>query len=142
MTVAEICRMGRISATTLYRRRNQEKWQRRSTDSATDTKKTKIEPATRAGGQRAELIGRLYRAFERQVGEAEARLETASSQGAGGEKEARTLGTLARTLEKLIELQGELEETKPDEDVGRVDLGRLRRKLARRIAAMRRSEET
>ncbi len=137
MTVTEICRLGRISRTALYRRSAKEGWRGRKKDAAKPAAKSGKSKKPAKEPHRADLVGRLYRAFERQVADAEARLSDAALEGAAGEKEARTLGTLARTLEKLIELQGELEDKKPDDSGERVDILRLRRKLARRIARMR-----
>ena len=75
---------------------------------------------------RAEMIARLYRAFERQVAEIEARFGDGGA--AVGDEDARTLGSLARTLEKLIELDREQTEDRQNQEP--VDLDRLRKKLA------------
>jgi hypothetical protein len=78
---------------------------------------------------RAELIARLYRAFEKQIAEVEARFGQPSADE--GEQDARTLGTLARTLEKLIELDRERTEDRDTEEPP--DLARLRQTLSDRL---------
>lgn len=78
---------------------------------------------------RAELIARLYRAFEKQIEEVEARFGEASADA--GEQDARTLGTLARTLEKLIELDREQTGDRDKEEPA--DLARLRQTLSDRL---------
>jgi len=79
--------------------------------------------------RRAELIARLYRAFEKQIAEVESRFDRPGAEA--GEQDARTLGTLARTLEKLIELDREQTEDRDTEEPA--DLARLRQKLADRL---------
>jgi hypothetical protein len=79
--------------------------------------------------RRKRMITRLYRAFERQVAEIEERLARPGAETE--EKDARTLGTLARTLETLIALErdnGALA-TAPES----VDIDQLDEELARRI---------
>jgi hypothetical protein len=78
---------------------------------------------------RAELIARLYRAFEKQIAEVEARFGQPGEDE--GEQDARTLGTLARTLEKLIELDRERTEDRDKEEPA--DLARLRQTLTDRL---------
>jgi hypothetical protein len=81
---------------------------------------------------RAEFISRLYRAFEKQVAEIEARFGQPSADD--GEQDARTLGTLARTLEKLIELDREQTEDRDKEEPA--DLARLRQRLKDRLGRL------
>lgn len=90
------------------------------------------EPADRAA-----LVKRLTDAFERQVAEIEARVETRTGEpGATGERDARTLAVLAKTLETLIDLDRSARAETPDADEeGALD--GLREDLARRLDRLR-----
>ena len=57
---------------------------------------------------------------------------TLSGEEGINEKDARTLGSLARTLEKLIELRQENDGLNDNQN-NEVDLDRLREELARRL---------
>jgi transposase-like protein len=81
-------------------------------------------------GQRARLVARLHTAFSAQLAALEKRASEA--QGDSIDKDARTLGVLAKTLETLIEL--DRDGAKVGEPEPR-DRGRLRLELAERIAA-------
>lgn len=86
------------------------------------------EPADRAA-----LVKRLTDAFERQVAEIEARV---GEPGATGERDARTLAVLAKTLETLIDLDRSARAETPDADEeGALD--GLREDLARRLDRLR-----
>ena len=82
------------------------------------------------------LIGRLFKAVERQIAEVERRFEGSAPPNLE-EKDARTLGALARTLELLIGLEKQAgrdgHEPEPDIDEFRLD-------LARRIESLRRAD--
>lgn len=117
---------------------------------------------TGGGDKRARLVARLYRAFERQVGELEARLgerlkETAEGGAAAGEprpfddRDARLLSTLAQTLHRLVTLDaawgargaGAREagargaDMRPDGTTdGEPELDEFRRSLAQRLEAL------
>ena len=107
-------------------------------------KRGRWRPRRRRGGvptaseplDRTLLIGRLFRAVERQIAEVERRFE-GSAPPSLEEKDARTLGALARTLELLIGLEKQAgrdgHEPEPDIDEFRLD-------LARRIESLRRAE--
>lgn len=136
-TVRLICEEYEISTTTLYRQIKKQNWTARSSRSNND-----LELCVNAGrvGQtpnRNVLIDRLYLAFERQMAEFEDQLSITHEDGVN-EKDARTLGSLARTLEKLIELKqdsdGEMKETDEEVDVERLieDLALRLKKCARR----------
>jgi len=92
--------------------------------------------AALAPAARRRLVGRLFAAFERQVGQVEAR---ASADGRGpSEAEVKVLGALARTLEVLIELDRSARaEAAADEAAveGRteIDADALREEIARRL---------
>jgi hypothetical protein len=79
------------------------------------------------------LLGRLFRAFDRQIGDLEQRFLAGS--GNVEEKDARTLAVLARTFETLARLRGGRVSTAEADDV---DLDDLRSRLARRLAALER----
>jgi hypothetical protein len=83
-----------------------------------------------AAGQRARLVARLYRTYGRQLGALEKRAQEAA--GETVEKDARTLGVLAKTLETLIAFDRDdgarVKEPEP------VDRDELDADLARRIA--------
>ncbi|MBZ9934987.1 hypothetical protein LB518_01670 [Mesorhizobium sp. BR1-1-16] len=77
------------------------------------------------------LLGRLFRAFERQVADLEQRF--LSGAGSVEEKDARTLSVLARTFETLAKMR---DERGGPVDEGSVDLDDLRARLARRLEAL------
>jgi transposase-like protein len=82
--------------------------------------------------QRAQLVGRLQRAFGKQLAALEKRARDAA--GETLEKDARTLGVLAKTLETLIELDRDGAKVTKPEPVDR-DLEAIDADLAARIAA-------
>ncbi|MCX5479214.1 hypothetical protein OSH08_09375 [Kaistia geumhonensis] len=88
-------------------------------------------PGPPVEGDDGKLLGRLFRAFERQVTDLEQRF--AAGGGSVEEKDARTLAVLAKTFETLSKLRDERGE---DVDAGAVDLGELRARLAQRLAAL------
>ena len=111
-TVEAIARDHGLSLSSIYWRAKQDKWARR-----------------RKGGQRrrrADLIGRLYELFERQMSQIE------TDMTGQGDKEAQLLGHLARTLEKLIELETDKTVQKTNDQPAR-DMANLRSELAARI---------
>ncbi len=83
----------------------------------------------RVTARRTRMIAKLYRAFEHQVAEMESRLARTGSELE--EKDARTLGTLARTLGTLIAL--ERDEGAKAKETEQSDNDDLRAELARRI---------
>ncbi len=120
MTVKALCEIYQISHSALYRRIDQEGWLVR-----------KGRENLKGDGER--LIDRLYKAFEQQMNDFEAAFQ---AEEAISEKDARTLGTLARTLEKLIDLKNDQKETETLQD-NEVDIDDLREELARRLKLMR-----
>ena len=87
-----------------------------------------------------ELIARLYETLRKQMTAIEKRLQTMPDMNdreatATAERDARTLSTLVRTLEKLIELQGnDSRISGGDNDAGsESDARRFRLELIRRI---------
>jgi hypothetical protein len=111
-----------VSRTAIERRAAREGWFRFAGARKSQRQLPKIP-------SRAELIARLYRAFEKQIAEVEARFGQPGADE--GEQDARTLGTLARTLEKLIELDRERTEDRDTEEPA--DLAQLRQKLSDRL---------
>lgn len=126
--VQEICDAHGIGPTALYRKLREENWPLRNELGALRKGSRKKRPR---GPKREDLVDRLYKAFERQMGEFEARLGAAAQAGVD-EKDARTLGSLARTLEKLIGLRGENGGVDGNLKT-EVDIERLREELARRL---------
>lgn len=78
-------------------------------------------PAT----DRGQLIGRMFRVLERQIVQLETQMTKTS------DKEVALLGTMARTLEKLMALDGS--KTKALSKQPRRDIQALRNKLAERL---------
>ncbi len=91
------------------------------------------------------LLGRLFRAFERQIADLEQRF--LSGESAVEERDARTLAVLAKTFETLAKLRdahagggaGE-DGSGASEEGGHVDLDELRQRLARRLDALLEAE--
>ena len=140
--VTQICTRYGVSTGALYKRAKVENWPQRSKAKKKPIKTNKIKPTAKTGEkgspekvERRQLIDRLYQAFEKQMSDFE--LQNASTTDDGiNEKDARTLGSLARTLEKLIELKSE-EEGGSQTQNQEVDIERLREKLAQRLERMR-----
>jgi len=107
---AELSRQFNIARSTLATRIIRENWQRHDAD---DPYRPQM------------LLARLRRVLERQIKEAEAGSET-------DDKLARTLSSLARTLEKIEELGGTLERTTDAAEAGPSD-DELRAELERRL---------
>ncbi|HVY20461.1 MAG TPA: hypothetical protein VHA70_10335 [Bauldia sp.] len=93
--------------------------------------------AKAAEKRRDVLVGRLYRVFDRQLMDVESR--AADAVAVTEEKDARTLGTLARTLGTLIALEagGEREDGAPADEPERYDPDEVRARLAARLAGLR-----
>ncbi len=85
------------------------------------------------GADRGALVGRLMRAFARQVSEVEARL---GGEGGADERDARTLGVLAKTLETLIDLDRTAQGERTDGEEAK-NLDAVREELARRLDRLR-----
>lgn len=91
--------------------------------------------------QRKRMIARLYGAFERQVRDLEARL-TALDGREADDRDARTLATLAQTLDRLVALDASItaqpadgsDDPERDEEP---DIDEFRRDLARRLETIR-----
>lgn len=144
--VAAICAAAGIGTGALYRRARKENWQRRRDDktgakrrgrrTAKPRRKGEAAPEAPRKVDRSGLIRRLYAALERQVREVEARLAAEDGPASAGERDARTLSNLARTFEKLMEIDGGGAEA--HDEGGARDIDALRKELAKRIDRLRR----
>ncbi|WP_321341805.1 hypothetical protein [Breoghania sp.] len=139
---AAICRQVGITASTLAYHARLEGWVRAIGASP-------LRPAdTRE--RRARLVARLYRAFDRQVGELEERISARLAAPDGGteaafdERDVKLLSTLAQTLARLVTLDVADEGALPvagkgaasdnaTGDDGEADLDEFRRSLAQRL---------
>ncbi|SNY92791.1 hypothetical protein SAMN04515647_3059 [Cohaesibacter sp. ES.047] len=106
---AAIARQHGISITKL--RHMRKRWtEADETTTNGDKPKTDEDPAQTSGSsEHQSLVQRLYQATDRQIRHLEGQF--VSGEAAFDEKEARMLGTIARTLEKILALQ-------PREDKG------------------------
>lgn len=122
-----------IGVTDIYPRADREGWQLRRRRWALERKARRTAAGdTPARIDRSDLVERMFRAVERQIEDIE--LRSAERDGEPDERDARTLGALARTLELLIGMET-AEAAKQTE--GRRDIDDLRRDLARRIEGLR-----
>ncbi len=111
MPLARIARKFGINRTTLYRRRKL--WHEEKLavcaellveeDKEASQGPTNAEDGGTDKGERLTLVERLYHATDQQIRHLESRL--ASGEAAFDEKEARMLGTIARTLDKIMDLK-------------------------------------
>lgn len=133
--VSALCKRFGISTGAFYRHARREKWPKR-----TRPKEAADRVIQTASIKPDELVTRLYETLRQQMIAIEKRLKTmpdldANNATATAERDARTLSTLVRTLEKLIELQGNV--SKGVEDTNgtgtELDAERFRIELVRRI---------
>jgi len=133
-TVEDICRKHSVSPSAFYRKRKAEGWTpRRPTAEAPATEASEIDRRRR---RRRGLVSRLFEALERQMREIESRIdgEAGERSAAGRERDARTLASLVRTLEKLLGLDtGSGGDATEREGAAHRDIEGLRRALAERI---------
>jgi len=116
LSVALICKKYKISFYILSNARRRFGWPARYRQRTT---------------QRQKLIGRMFNVLENQIRQIESKQMNLS-----GDKEVALLGNLARTLEKLIELDAkQLSATKPEIGENK-DMKMLREKLALRISQL------
>jgi hypothetical protein len=138
-TISEICDQFKLARSTLYARIRTEGWPLRSDPGG--CAELAEEPAAGAGRARTErLLGRLFKALERQMSEIERRLigSARNRDAAARERDARTLSSLVRTLEKLCALDaapnpGTAAETRNLEPE---TVARMRQAIARRLAGI------
>jgi len=113
LSVASICQKHKISYSCLNKARRRFGWPARYRQRTS---------------QRQKLIARMFNVFENQIKQIES-----NEMNLSGDKEVALLGNLARTLEKLIELDAkQLSATKPEIGENK-DMKVLREKLAARI---------
>lgn len=117
LTVTEIEERYDVSRPTLYAHAGREEWALRR-------------PSRQTG--RKALIHRLIVMLERQIRHLEINMSGSD------EKEVTLLGNMARTLEKLIDLDRKNEGDKPDKKRDR-EIDDLRQKLADRIDQLRKN---
>lgn len=129
--VAEIAAAFAVDQSTIRRHAAAEGW----ATPASRQRARRNAPPTGAGGRRR-LIDRLFAAFERQMDDIEGRLGEASE--AAGERDARMLGVLAKTLETLIDLERAAKGGDGDKE-GAPDLDAAREEIARRLERLGRS---
>lgn len=140
-TVACICKRFAVTSGALYKQAKKQNWQlrRKPQGGKSGTVKTRKNAQPVLSGKnkvdRKQLIDRLYNAFEKQMSDFETQRAFMVDEGIS-EKDARTLGSLARTLEKLIELKNE-EEGETTLDEKEVNIERLREKLTQRLERLR-----
>ncbi|MDP2621347.1 MAG: hypothetical protein Q8P46_14435 [Hyphomicrobiales bacterium] len=139
-TVAEILARFGISKDKLYRLADAGGWPRRI---------KRMPSAQEMAGARIALVQRLYRRFEGHLKEAEERRAELGLMQPDevAERDARTMAVLARTLEKVMELDENAARRGEGTSAGQgaavamdeADVERIRAELARRIARLARS---
>ena len=128
LAVAAIARAYGVSPDTVWGRAKRGGWHRRRPRGAPRTATAPLDHDL--------LVARLFRAVERQIAEVERHFE-ADDTPRLEEKDARTLGALARTLELLIGLEKRAGRDTPEPEP---DIDEFRLDLARRIESLRRAE--
>jgi len=131
LTVTAIARAYGITADRLWTRARRDGWPRRRSGAGVTDRPVPAEPL-----DRRVLVGRLFRAVERQIAEVERRFD-GSAPPSLDEKDARTLAALARTLELLIGLE---KQAGRDDDEPEPDIDEFRLDLARRLESLRRAD--
>ncbi len=116
-SVRAICRRFRIAPCTLYRRRAAEGWRwrgkrvkaKRPRQAASQAMKPPPVPSRRvSGAARLRMVDKLFRTCAMQIDEIEARLAQKRATGdVASEQETRTLASLVRSIEKIMELDAQ-----------------------------------
>ncbi|MBL4758395.1 MAG: hypothetical protein JKY32_12410 [Rhizobiales bacterium] len=139
-TVQGLCARYGISPSTLYSRARRENWPKRK----------QLKPVIESDNpesvgevnypEQAKLVARLYAALHQQMSAIERRMQVKpeindTNATATAERDARTLSTLVRTLEKLIELQNSNKSVSDKADTigAELDAARFRDEIVRRI---------
>ncbi len=116
----EIARSLDISTTTLSYWKRREGWTRPAGAPLPPRLGPALPPGEKSEARRLRMIGRLYRVFERQTADLEAR--AVQPDATTDEKDARALSVLAKTLETLIALdRDDGAKTAKPESVDRAD---------------------
>lgn len=127
----EIARQVRISARTLSDWKCDGGWTRpEGAPEAPDVGRAQ-NGAERAAARKEKLVSRLFRVFDRQLMDIESRARQPGA--ATEEKDARTLGTLARTLGTLMALGRGGGDQPDDPEAEAVDPDDIRAKIAQRL---------
>lgn len=144
-TVAAICSRIGITSARLYAQARREGWPKRRQRSGKDRAKCKAKRGMAlAARRRLDLIARLYEATERKLTMLEARIaDTPAASAMESEREARALGALVRTFEKLTEFEDrarksvseiETDAEHDDTTAAAADAERWRKEIAQRLA--------
>ena len=133
----EIARILDIKPSTLSYWKRREGWVRPPGAPLPPRLGPELPPGEKTEARRMRMIGRLYRVFERQTADLEARAVLPGT--TTDEKDARALSVLAKTLETLISLDRDdgAKATKPES----VDRGDYRAELARHLSRWAEEEE-
>lgn len=94
--------------------------------------------------RRGDIIARLYAALDRKMKEIEQRLDADDATGAAdSERDARTLTSLARLYEKIVDLEGAEEKSEQHGDTSGEghDADRQREEIAERLERLLRGEQ-
>jgi len=142
-SISEICDRFKLTRSTLYARIRAEGWPLRC--DRCDTAALFAQPASGAAGagpaRTERLVGRLFSALERQMSEIELRLNGSARDrdAAMRERDARTLSSLVRTLEKLRALDAAAPNAGTAADARNLEpesVVRMRQAIARRLAGI------
>jgi len=119
---------------------------------SSDPEKTasRSSPRRKRRPSREKLVARLWAAADAQLGEIETRLAALGGEPAAIERDARSLGQIARFLKDLVGVESLIastDKTKPpegeeDEDAPPRDLDVFREELARRLDRLREERES
>lgn len=142
LRVDQICAEHGVTRRQLYTKIERDGWLTRRLIGRETRPRLRRGKATNAA-----LVAKLYRRFERHMDMLDARIRAAGLNPVApgdDEREARTLAVLARTLEKLIEIEGGIAARRQESDgateqYGR-DAERLVAELSRRLRAMAASD--
>ena len=134
LSVRTIATRLNLPATTLAAMRRRENWIRPDDAPAPPmANRDRRTPAERTAARRQRMLERLYRVFSRQLSDIEARARHAGT--IAEEKDARMLGTLARTLGTLMALERDDDGAEANEPES-VDPNDIRAKIAQRLFGM------
>lgn len=99
-------------------------------------------PESGSGKRQADMIERLFRLLERQIHRIANQMASAGSDetAADVERQARTLASMVRVLDRLVELKG-ASAVAPDASGQEQDADRIRLEIAQRLERMLAEEE-
>lgn len=134
--VGTLCAVAGISESGLRYRARKEGWRRRRRRGSETRLDIQAMAEVEAVPDRASLVERLSRVLNKQIADVEERIAALGDGSADGEREARTLSVLARTLEKLIEIDEAAEKSGDKEKVSERERDSFRAELTRRLARL------